>query len=160
VHDVGPQLTTALLSTHLPSQTWNPLLQIRAQAPPTQAAVPFGSVAQGTQVAPQPVGSLSGEQRVAQRWWPTPQMKSHDIPLQVESLAPVGFGHAAHDVGPQEFTLVFAAQRPLQSCEPAAHCPEHAITISMHAPAHSFMPVGQAGTHAAPSQLTVPPVGA
>jgi hypothetical protein len=76
------------------------------------------------------------------------------------TLAPVGFGHATHDA-PQVLTLVFDAQIPPQSCSPAAHCPEHAAAAAMQAPAHNFMPAGQAGTHAVPSHVTVPPpVGA
>lgn len=70
VHDVlsfGPQVARALLSTHLPPQTWKPPLQPRPQVPETHAADPLGSVGHIAQAAPQPVGSLSGAQRVPQR---------------------------------------------------------------------------------------------
>jgi hypothetical protein len=56
--------------------------------------------------------------------------------------------------------LVSAAQTPEQLCVPVGHCPEQAALEAMHEPAHTFMPEGQAGTHAVPSQLTVPPAGA
>lgn len=65
---VGPQVAAALLLTHLPLQTWKPLVHIKPQTPATQAAVPFGSVGQVRQVGPQPVGSLSGAQRIPHRW--------------------------------------------------------------------------------------------
>ena len=149
-----------MLSTHLPPQTWKPLLHIRPHAPPMQAPAPLGSDGQFVHAVPHPVGSLSGAQRVPQRWVPAPHVKSHAVPSHEVALAPVGRGHARHDV-PQLLTLVFDAQMPPQSCEPAAHCPEHAAAMAMHAPAHSFMPAGQAGTHAVPSHVTVPPpVGA
>lgn len=84
-------------------------------------------------------------------------MKSHAVPEQVVSLAPVGLGHARQDEGPQVSTLVFEAQIPLQLCDPPGHCPEQAAAMSMQPPRHSFIPMGHVGTHAAPSQLTMPP---
>jgi hypothetical protein len=165
VHDVesfGPQVATALLSTHFPPQMWNPLLHITAHVPLTHAAVPFASVGQLTQLFPQPVGSLSAAQRTATpvpHWWvPAAHVKPQVVPLHVVALAPVGFGHAMHDV-PQVSTAVFGAQMPLQSCVPVAQAPEHADAASMHIPAHSFVPVGHAGMQLAPSQVTVPPAG-
>jgi hypothetical protein len=86
-------------------------------------------------------------------------VKSHAVPSQVLALAPVGLGHAVHDVVPQVSTLVLVAQIPAQLWVPVAHTPEHAAAASMQVPAHSFMPVGQAGRHAVPSQVTVPPAG-
>lgn len=65
-HDVpslGPQVATALLSTHLPLHRWNPVLHCTAQTPLTQVAVPLVSPAQVTQAVPQPVASLSAAQR-------------------------------------------------------------------------------------------------
>jgi hypothetical protein len=42
-----------------------------------------------------------------------------------------------------------------------AHMPLQALVLGMQAPAHTFEPEGQAGMHASPSQVTVPPpVGA
>lgn len=70
VHDVlslGPQVATALLSTHLPPHTWKPLLHIRPHAPATHAADPFGSVGQITHAGPHPIGSLSGAHRAPHR---------------------------------------------------------------------------------------------
>jgi hypothetical protein len=165
VHDVlslGPQVAGARLSTHLPLHTWNPLLHMRAQVPAAHAAAPFGSVGHITHATPQPVASLSGAQRlvfpVPQRWVPGPHVKSHVVPSQVATLAPVGLGHATQPV-PHELTLVLDAQMPLQSCVPAGHTPEHAAAMSMHAPAQSFIAAGQTGTHMVPSQVTVPPIG-
>ena len=91
---------------------------MRAHSPPTHAAVPFVSVGQVRQAAPQPVGSLSAAHRapvpVPHRWVPAPQVKSHVVPSHVVELAPVGFGQEVHDVAPQLSTLVFEAQIPLQ----------------------------------------------
>ena len=64
---VGPQVATALLSTHFPLQTWNPLLHSRPQTPVTQAAAPFGSVGHFVQVVPQAVASPSGAHVEPQR---------------------------------------------------------------------------------------------
>jgi hypothetical protein len=86
-------------------------------------------------------------------------VKSHAVPSHVVALAPVGFGHAAQDVAPQVSTLVFVAQIPEQLWVPAGHTPEQAAAAAMHVPAHSFIPVGHAGTHAVPSHVTVPPAG-
>ena len=85
-------------------------------------------------------------------------MKSHDPLLQVVALAPVGFGQATHEA-PQVSTLVLSAQMPAQLWVPLGQRPEHAAAAAMHAPAHSFMPGGQAGTHMVPSQVTAPPLG-
>jgi hypothetical protein len=85
-------------------------------------------------------------------------VKSHDPLLQVVAPAPVGFGQATHEV-PQLSMLVLSAQRPAQLWVPVGHMPEHAAVAAMHAPAHSFMPAGQAGTHMVPSQVTDPPLG-
>jgi hypothetical protein len=68
VTSVGPQVATALLSAHWPLHKWKPDLHARPHAPATQAAVPLGSVGQFAHMAPQPVGSVSGAQRVPQRW--------------------------------------------------------------------------------------------
>jgi len=78
--------------------------------------------------------------------------------LQPVVLAPVGFGQEVHEV-PQESTLSFGSQMPLQSWVPDGQVPEQAEALSMHAPAQSFMPTGHAGTHAVPSQVTDPPAG-
>ena len=49
---------------------------------------------------------------------------------------------------------------PPQLWVPAGQLPLQALALGMHAPRHSFIPPGHAGTHAIPSQLTVPSVGA
>lgn len=158
---LGPQVATALLSTHLPPHTWKPVLHISAHSPPTQAAVPFASVGQVMQVAPHPVASLSAAHRapvpVPHRCVPAAQVKSQVVPLQVAALAPAGFGQAWQLV-PHESTLRFMAQMPLQSCVPVGQVP-HTALVAMQAPAHSLVSMGQVGTHAVPSQPTVPPAG-
>lgn len=159
VLSVGPQVATALLSTHLPPHTWKPLLHFKPQAPWTHAGAPLGSVGQLVHVAPQAVASPSPAQPLPQRWYPEAQAKSHVVPLQLVELAPVGFVHDEQEVVPHESTLVFDAQMPPQSCEPAGHVPEHDAVWSMHVPAHSFMPVRHFGTHIVPSHETVPPTG-
>ena len=87
-------------------------------------------------------------------------MKSQLVPLQVVALAPTGFEHDVHAVVPQESTLVFDAQTPLQSCVPFGHTPEQAAVEATQAPAQGFIPEGQAGTQAVPLHVTLPPVGA
>ena len=68
VLSVGPQVATALLSTHFPLQTVKPLLHISPHTPRTHAGTPFGSVGQLVQLAPQAVASLSAAQPAPQRW--------------------------------------------------------------------------------------------
>lgn len=134
---------------------------MRAHIPLAHAAVAFGSVGQLRHMAPHPVASLSAahlaDAPVPQRWVPGAQVKSHEVPLHVAALAPVGLAHPVHDV-PHEFALLSIAQMPAQSCVPAGQPPQ-TVAIGMHAPAHSFVPAGQARTQSAPSQDTVPPVG-
>lgn len=87
-------------------------------------------------------------------------MKSQLVPSHVVPLAPTGFEHDVHAVVPHESTLVFDAQTPLQSWVPLGHWPEQAADVATHAPAHGFIPEGQAGTQAVPLHDTVPPMGA
>ena len=133
-----------------------------AHVPLAQAAVPFGSVGQATQAAPQPVASLSAAHRalapVPHRCVPEPQVNPQAVPSQVVALAPAGFGHPVHSA-PQVSTLVFEAHTLLQLCVPAAHVPSHDAVLAMQLPRHTFIPVGHAGTHAVPSHVTEPPVG-
>lgn len=137
-------------------------MHISPQDPLAQAAVPLGSVGQDTQLIPQAIASLSAAQRtlapVPHRCVPGEQVKSQLVPLHVVSLAPVGLGQAVHEV-PQESTLLFVAQIPLQLWVPTGQTPAHAIPLSMQADKHSFNPVGQLGTQAVPSQVTDPPIG-
>ena len=157
---VGPQVATALLSTHFPPHTWKPLLHMRPQTPSVQAGRPFGSVGQVAQLVPQPVASLSGAHRDPQRWYPDPHVKSQVVPSHVVVSAPVGLGQDVHDVVPHESTLLFITQTPPQSWVPDGQTPEQAAAMSMQTPAHSFCPEGQLGTHMVPSHVTPPPVGA
>ncbi len=134
-----------------------------AHTPLTQAAAPLESVGQFTQLAPHPVGSLSAAHRVPepvpQMCVPAPQVKPQVVPLQLVEVAPVGKGHAAHDVVPQLATSVLLAQIPEQLWVPLAQAPLHAELLAMQVPAQSFMLVGHTGTHCVPSQVTEPPVG-
>lgn len=41
----------------------------------------------------------------------------------------------------------------------AGQTPMHAMAFAMHAPLHSLLPSGHAGTQARPSQVTLPPLG-
>jgi hypothetical protein len=164
MHDVesfGPQVANALLSTHLPPQRWKPLVHFTAQAPLAHVAAPLASVGQLRQLVPQPVGSSSAAHRalapVPQTWVPAPQVKLQVVPLQL-SAAPAGLGQEVHEI-PQVSTLMLIAQTPPQSWVPVGHTPVHEAVPSMHAPAQSFAPGWQLGTHAAPSQVTEPPVG-
>jgi hypothetical protein len=68
-------------------------------------------------------------------------------------------GHAAQ-LAPQEFTLVFDAQTPLQSWVPLGQAPMHDAAWSMHAFAHSFWPARQVAPHFVPSHVARPPSGA
>ena len=136
------------------------MLHFRPHTPTTQAGTPFGSVGQLTQVVPHPVASSSGAQRVPQRWYPEPHVKSQVVPSHVVVFAPAGLGQEPHDVVPHESTLLFITQTPPQSWVPDGQTPEQAAAMSMHVPAHTFCPVGQFGTHMVPSHVTPPPVGA
>jgi hypothetical protein len=121
------------------------------------------SVGQLTQLAPHPVGSLSAAHRVLepvpQTWVPAPQVKPQVVPLQLVEVAPVGKGHAVHDVVPQLATSVLVAQMPEQSWVPLGQVPLHAALLAMQVFVQSFMLEGQVGTHCVPSQVTEPPVG-
>jgi hypothetical protein len=61
---------------------------------------------------------------------------------------------------PQELTSLLATQFPPQSCLPAGHWPLQAMPVGIHAPAHSWVPPGQALPHFVPSHVAVPPIGA
>ena len=121
------------------------------------------SVGQLIQVAPHPVASLSAAHRVLepvpQTCVPLPQVKPQVVPSQLFEVAPVGKGHAVHDVVPQLATSVLLAQMPEQSWVPLEQTPLHAELLAMQVPAQSFMLAGQAGRHCVPSQVTEPPVG-
>lgn len=68
------------------------------------------------------------------------------VPLQEVAFAPVGSGQDVQEV-PQLSTLVLLAQMPEQLWVPLAQTPLHDALLAMQAPAHSFIPDGQAGTH-------------
>ena len=70
-----------------------------------------------------------------------------------------GTAQGVHAVS-QEAVLVLEAHRPLQLWVPEGHTPMQTLLLGMQAPLQSFIPVGHAGTHARPSQVTDPAVGA
>jgi hypothetical protein len=86
-----------------------------------------------------------------------PQVKSHLDPSHV-AIAPAGATQGAQEDGPQELTLVFSAQTPLQSCVRSGQEPVQGAASSMHSPRHSFLPAGQVPPHLVPSQIAVPPL--
>ena len=71
----------------------------------------------------------------------------------------VGVGHEMQ-LAVQKLVLVSDWQIPLQLCVPDEHMPMHAFAVGMQAPAHSLVVPVHAGTHASPSQVTEPPLGA
>lgn len=81
------------------------------------------------------------------------------VALQAADPFDAGVGHDVQ-VEPQKLVLVSDWQMPLQLCEPVGQTPLQAFAVGMQAPAHSLVVLVQAGTHASPSQVTVPPVGA
>lgn len=86
-----------------------------------------------------------------------PQVNPQAVPSQV-GVPFAGIGHAVHDV-PQVLGLAFGWQMPEQSWLPGLQVPEHDAPLSMHSPAHSFLPLGQVPPQLVPSQVAVPPVG-
>ena len=79
-------------------------------------------------------------------------------PLAQVAVALVTAGQAAQRE-PQEFTLVFERQRPLQSCVPMGQMPMQAAPFGMQTLAQTFWPVGQLAPQVVPSQVAVPPCG-
>lgn len=161
LHEVVPQLEVRLLATHGPvpaGHWWYPVLQTMPHAPPLHTAVPLGSVGHFVHAAPQAVASLSAEQPVPHLWKPLLHVKSHFVPSQV-AVPPAGAVQVVHDVAPHEAMLVFWLQMPPQLCEAVSHALLQAMALSMHAPAHSFLPVGHVPLHVPPAvHVAVPPV--
>jgi hypothetical protein len=81
----------------------------------------------------------------------------HLVPSQVACPFD-GTLHGEHEV-PQEFTLVFDAQAPSQSCVVAGHWFMQAFCAGMQLPAHGFSPLGQLMPHLVPSHVASPPFG-
>lgn len=78
-------------------------------------------------------------------------------PVQVAEPLADGAGHDTQ-LAPQKVVLVSGWQMPLQLCVPVGQGP-HGVFVGIHAPAHTFVPLGHAGWHARPSQVAVPPIG-
>lgn len=81
------------------------------------------------------------------------------VPLVQTALPFEGGVEQLLQPAPQKEVLVSAWQIPLQLCVPVGQVPLQAIAFAMQAPLHSLLPLGHAGTHASPSQVTVPLVG-
>lgn len=96
--------------------------------------MPLGSPGHAVQLAPQAAASSSAEQPEPQRWYPTLQVKSHAVPLQVAADDPTGRGQLAQEVAPQLLMLVFETQVPAQSCVPAVQVPSQGAVSTMQAP--------------------------
>ncbi len=62
LHSESPQVSRALLLTHVPSQLWYDALQRTEHVPLWQIAVPFGSAGHFLQVVPHKVASSSAAQ--------------------------------------------------------------------------------------------------
>ena len=77
-------------------------------------------------------------------------------PLQTAVPFEVGGVQELHAT-PQKDALVSGWQTPLQLCVLVGQLPLQALAFAMHAPLQSLLPVGHAGMHARPSQVTVPP---
>lgn len=133
------------VSTHVPPQLTCPVGQHlpAMQAPPAQSA----SVQHRELAMQAPLQSLKPELHV----------KPH-APLVQVAVASVTAGQAAQ-LAPQEFTLVFERQRPLQSCVPMGQAPMQAVPFAMQTLAQSFSPVGQLAPQVVPSHVAVPPCG-
>ncbi len=88
---------------------------------------------------------------VALHWMP------HLVPSQVAEPFE-GVGQGVQEV-PHEFTSLFGAQAPSQSCVIAGHWFMHAFCVGIQVPAQSFWPIGQVAPHLVPSQVASPPLG-
>jgi hypothetical protein len=134
------------------------VVQVKPHDVPLQVAVPFAGAVHGVvHEAPHVATAVFDTQVPPQSWNPVLHAMPQAVPLQV-AVPFAGVGQAAQEVIPQVAGLVFAAHWPAQMCMPEAH--EQAFALGMQAPAHSFIPEGQAGIQVVPSQVTVPPVGA
>lgn len=87
-----------------------------------------------------------------------PHVNAHVVPSHVDWFAPVGMGHAVHDV-PHELTLVLSGHVPEHRWLPVGQSWLHATALSMQAPAQSRLPVGHVPPHAPPVHVAEPPVG-
>jgi hypothetical protein len=85
-------------------------------------------------------------------------VKPQVVPLQVATVAFRGTGHGLQLV-PQALTSVVLGHSCPQACVLAAlHVGSQVAAVSMHAPAQSFLPVGQEPSHAPATQVAVPPL--
>jgi len=89
---------------------------------------------------------------------PELHVKPH-APLAQVAVAFVTAGQAAQ-LPPQEFTLVFERQRPLQSCVPMGQTPMQAAPFAMQTLAQTFSPIGHFAPQVVPSHVAAPPCGA
>lgn len=108
--------------------------------------------------APHSAGPVLGRHSLPHWVVPGPHVKSQLPWVQLALVAPDGRGHAVHE-SPHDAGLVSLRQTPSHSCCPVGHWPSHASPNGMQAPKHSWVLLGQSGTHWPDSQLTLPSVG-
>jgi hypothetical protein len=109
VHEVVPQLVSALFALHVPLHLWNPALQVIPQVPRVQVAVPLESVAQGVhEVVPQLLTALLATHAPLHLWNPVLHVIPH-TPVVHVAIPLASVGQAVQDDVPQELTDVFAA---------------------------------------------------
>jgi hypothetical protein len=140
-----------------PAHSFIPDGQVPPHDVPSQVAVPPVGTLHAVQDDPHEVTAVLRTHDVPHAWYPVAQVNPHDVPSHV-AVPLAGAVHGVHDV-PQLFGLALGWQLPEQSWLPATHTPEQEAVLAMQAPAHSFIPVGQAPPHVVPSQVAVPPVG-
>ena len=125
---------------------------------PSQAAVALGDVWQAVHwVVPQEARLLLSLHSSPQRWNPVRHAKAYLAPSQ-EAWLFAGGWHGAQAV-PQLAVSLSVTPFPPQSWVPAGQAPSHALPSSIHAPWQSLVLAGQVAPHLVPSQVADPPVG-
>jgi hypothetical protein len=140
---------------------WFGLLVVSTHAPP-QLTCPVGQHLPAMQAPPGQSTSVQHRELAMQAPLQSLKPALHvkpQAPLAQVAVAFVTAGQAAQ-LTPQEFTLVFDRQRPLQSCVSMGHMPIQAVPFAMQTLAQSFSPVGQLALQVVPLHVAVPPCGA
>jgi hypothetical protein len=102
-----------------PAQNRKPELQLRPHDVPSHVAVPLVVPGHAVHEDPQPLTEVFATQALPHRWYPTLQVKSHAVPLQI------GVAFAG---------VVQVAQAPLQSLKPALHVTPHEVPSQVATP--------------------------
>jgi hypothetical protein len=132
-------------------------LQLKPQELPSQLALAFAGVGQGSQRSPQlPTLRLSLHSS-SHLWKPPRQLKTQALFSHL-TWALAGARHGAQ-LAPQKLTSSTGTHMPLQSRCPEGQTPLQAWLVGMQAPAHSFVPWGHSAPHRVPSQVAFPPMG-